>query len=178
MKAWPRVHEVLEAVGLGLDLSRARRADVEQGLIRGAAVHVLVEADFYGYPADVAPEYAPYLDAWRKFRAESGYDPQVIEYEVRHRAWQYVGHPDSWGWLNGHRCIPDFKTGTTEGVAYQVAAYVLAHNDMHPTEPVTVGAVLELHDNGRYKFSEIDLPAATQVWLAALVVFRAQKGHT
>lgn len=175
----PRVTAILDAVGLGPDLSHIYPVTLEVARARGTEVHRLIEADVYGYldPAEVAPAYAGYLDAWRKFVAEAKFEPIKAEFEVTHKAWQYVGHPDVMGWLDGRRCIPDCKTGTTEGAEYQVAAYVFAYNDEHPTAKAEVGAVLEMRENGTYRFTEVDLKAATQVWLAALVVYRAQKGR-
>lgn len=175
----PRVSEILEAVGLGPDLSRVPTEVLAAAQARGTEVHRLIEAEVYGYldPDEVAPSVAGYLNAWRRFVTEANFQPIKAEFEVTSRSWGYIGHPDVMGWINGRRCIPDCKTGETDGAEYQVSAYVLAHNEEHPTARVEVGAVLQLRDSGTYRFVEIDLQAATQVWLAALVVYQAQKGR-
>jgi hypothetical protein len=176
---YPRVTTILSAVGLGPDFTLVRPDVVELARDRGSRLHALLEAEHYGYldEADVTPELAPRLDAYRKFVADSGHEPVLTEFEVRHAAWKFIGHPDRLGWINGHRCIIDFKSGGTDGAEYQIALYVLAYNHEHPDEPVSVGAILELRDDATYRFTEVDLAAATQVALAAIVVYRAQPGR-
>lgn len=173
---YPRVTEILRATGLSPDFSRIDPVTLETARQRGTALHALLEAEHYGFldDADVTPELAPRLDAYRKFVAESGHEAIATEFEVRHKAWRFVGHPDRLGWVNQHRCIIDFKSGVTEGAEYQIALYVLAYNDEHPTERVSMGAILELRDNATYRFTEVDLLAATTVATAALVVYHAR----
>jgi len=173
---WPRVSTVLRAVGLGPDLSMVPAATLDRAIERGLAVHAHAEALAYGYldDADVRPEHAPYVDAVRKFWTESGAEHIKSEFLVRHPAWQYIGHPDTLLWLGGVRTLIDLKTGDPTGGQYQVAAYIEAHNAEHPTERVTAGAVLHVREDGTYRFKEVDLESATQTWLAAMVVYRAQ----
>lgn len=173
----PRVTAILEAVGLGPDFSAVPPAILEAARARGAAVHALAEALGYGYldDGDIRPELAPYVDALRKFYAESGAQHIASEFEVRSPSWRYVGHPDLLVWLNGVRVLIDIKTGDATGAEYQVAAYVQAHNEEHPTTRVTAAAVLHLRDDRTYRLAEVELPAATQVWIGAVVVYQAQR---
>jgi len=173
----PRVTHILQAVGLGPDLSMVPPDVLARAQERGTAVHKLIEAAVYGYldEADVTLDIAGYLDAFRKFVAESGAQHIVSEFEVRHDVWNYVGHPDGLYWLLKQRVIIDFKTGVSDGVEYQLVAYIDAWNSEHPTEQVTAGASVDLRDDGSYRFNEIDLNAARPVWYAAVTVFHAQK---
>lgn len=178
--ALPRVTVILKAVGLGPDLSVVAPAVLEAARQRGIAVHEAIEAAVYGYlePESIDPTLAPYLDAWLKFVAESGFQPIAAEFEVRHPLWRYCGHPDVLGWLLGKRFILDVKTGDAAGAEYQVAAYVEAWNAERPAETVAGGAILHLRADGMYRFDEVTLPAAVPVWYAAVVVYRAQQeGH-
>lgn len=173
----PRVTAILEAVGLGPDLRVVAPAVLEAARHRGSAVHALIEAAVYGYiePELIDPALAPYLDAWLKFVAESGFQAIAAEVEVRHPVWSYCGHPDVIGWLLGKRFILDVKTGDATGAQYQIAAYVQAWNAERPSETVVGGAVLHLREDGTYRWDEVTLPAAVTVWYAAVMVYRAQQ---
>jgi hypothetical protein len=176
MIALPRVTAILDAVGLGPDLTSVSADVLTMALARGTAVHAAIEAHAYGYldEADITPIIAPYFSAYLKFLADSGHEPIASEIEVIHPAWRYQGHPDRVGWLNGRRVIIDFKSGGAAGAEYQLAAYVEAWNAMRPTEPVTSGLILQLKKDGTYRLTEIELARATQVWLAAVVVYQAR----
>ena len=173
----PRVTEILAATGLGFDPTGISAPVLEAARLRGELVHAGIEALVYGYeaPALTDPIAAPYLDAWRKFLAESGFKAERAEFEVAHPAWRYQGHPAVLGWLLGKRIILDAKTGDQTGVAYQLAGYRAAWNAEHPTEPVEAIAAVKLNYDGRYRFHEIEVPAAERVWLAAVTVFHAQQ---
>mgnify|MGYP001573397303 FL=1 len=149
------------------------------GTARGAAVHALIEAQHYGYldEADVAPEHAPYLAAYRKFLAESKCEPIACEIEVVDPNWCYRGHPDLIGWLLGNRIVIDVKTGDASGGEYQVAAYGAAWTAERPTEPVKAGAILHLRADATYRFEEIEMAPALDVFHAAVIVHRAQQGR-
>lgn len=176
---FPRVTEILADVGLGLDVSRIPSGVLEAGRARGAAVHAAIEAIVYGYDgeATIPSEIAPYLDAYRKFVAESGYETIATEIEVVNTRWRYRGHPDSVGWLGGARIIPDWKTGDDTGSEYQLAGYRAAWNAEHPTELVTGIAVVNLRDNGTYRFTEISADEAEPIFLAAVIVFWAKRSR-
>ena len=94
---------------------------------------------------------------------------------MRREAWRFIGHPDLLVWLNGLRMLIDVKTGDSTGAEYQVALYVVAYNEQHPTERITAAAVLHLRDDGTYRLVEVELPGAERVALCALVVYQAQQ---
>ncbi len=172
---FPRVTHILNAVGLGPDLSMVPADVLTAAMARGTAVHQAIEALAYGYFEGCDPEIAGYVDAYKKFVAESGAEHIASEFEVVHPAWRYVGHPDGLYWIGKNRTLVDFKSGVTDGVEYQLAAYVEAWNHEHPTEPITAAACVELRENGTYRFREIEIEAAKPVWLAAVTVFHARE---
>ena len=173
----PRVTEILNAVGLGPDLSGVRPDILDAALARGTAVHALVEAMHYGYldEVDITPELAPYTTAFLKFLEESKYESIACEIEVTDARWGYRGHPDLIGWLLRQRIVIDVKTGDATGGAYQVAAYAGAWSAEHPSEPAKAGAILHLRANGTYRLEEIELAPALDVFHAAVIVHRAQQ---
>jgi hypothetical protein len=173
----PRVTDILRDTGLGPDLSRIPADVLESARDRGQLVHAAIEALVYGYldEAEVAPIAAPYLDAYRKFVVESGYEAKYAEVEVVHSSWGYRGHPDGVGFLMGRRILIDFKSGGAEGVEYQLAAYRAAFNAQHPTEPVEAVAALMLRRDSSYRFIEHAWADAEPVWLAAVTVFKARQ---
>jgi hypothetical protein len=175
---FPRVTEILRATGLAGDFSRIPVPVLEAARVRGVAVHEAIEALVYHYEGEpLAADEVPYVGAYERFVKDSGFDPIACEIEVIHAAWGYRGHPDLVGWLVSKRAILDVKTGDQTGAAYQLAAYRLAWNAEHPTEPVEVIAVLELRDHGDppYRLHEIESAGAERVWLAAMIVFQAQQ---
>lgn len=176
MTELPRVSHVLRAVGLGPDLSHVSADDLARAQARGAAVHAAVEGIVYGYDADVdlPPEARPYIDAFRRFVVEAGFQPIAAEILVIHPTWRYQGHPDVVGFLQGRRGILDLKTGDATGAEAQVAAYVDAWTAQRPTEPATWGAILHLREDGTYRWDEVPLQAALEVFRAALIVYAAQ----
>lgn len=178
--ALPRVTQVLAALGLGPDFGAVAPAVLEAALARGTALHALIEAHAYGYldEREITPGVAPYFSGYLKFLVESGHEPIASEFEVVHPTWRYVGHPDRLGWLTGRRCLLDWKSGEAVDLiaaGYQLAAYRLAWNASHPTEPVDLTAVLQLREDGTYRYHDVNAVDYEQVWLAALVVYHARQ---
>lgn len=177
----PRVTRILDRTGLGVDLSRVSPVVLAAALERGQAVHRAIHAHAYGVleESDVTPTTAPFLSAYEKFLHESGHVPIASEILVTNEAWGYIGHADRVGWLNGRRAILDWKSGTEPDLiaaGYQLAAYRLAWNAEHPTEPVTLTAVVQLRGDGTYRYHEIvDAGLLEQTFLAAVLVYRAQE---
>lgn len=175
--AFPRVTTILADQGLGPDFSHVPPDVLERARVRGTLVHQAIEAITYGYFDDEqeGEEIAGYLDAYRRFLRESKTVVIAAEIEVVHAAWRYRGHPDLVAWLGKTRMIHDFKTGATDGVEYQLAAYVEAWNAEHPQELVTAAACVELRENGTYRFNEVEIEPAKPVWFAAVTVWHARQ---
>lgn len=176
----PRVTAVLAAAGLAPTFVGVPPAVLDEARRRGTAVHEAIEADAYGYLETLAigPDVAPYLDAYRKFVAESGHEPVVSEVEVIHPTWHYVGHVDRVGWLCGRRALLDWKSADSLDarlVAYQLAGYRCAWNAMHPEQPVQITAAVQLRSDGTYRVHDVDAAAVEHVFLAALTIWYARQ---
>lgn len=185
-KRLPHVTEILRAVGLAPDYSRVPPDVLEAARARGTARHAAIEADHYGV---LEPDQEPLLGGYRQFLADTGHKPLVSEPAVMHRVWGYCGHPDRVGRHGPDVVLIDWKPMGTNLVAasYQLAAYRAACDSMlelSTDQPVTLGLVVELTDDS-YRMTDVTtsdpggrwpgLDEAWHVFLAALVVYRAQQ---
>lgn len=175
----PSVTEVLSALGLGADLSRADPVALEYGRLRGSGLHLAIryhhEGDLHEpslHPA-VRPGYSAYLD----FLRETEHEPIASELELVHEAWKFTGHPDRIGWhRRTERALFDWKymeSMERDYVRLQLAGYRMLWNAQHPTELVVrCFAVQFLPKSGGYRLHDLTDANAEQIFLAALMVWR------
>lgn len=102
----------------------------EEGRTRGEHVHLALRYHDEGRldEATVSDEIRPYLDAWKRFLADTGFIALEIERPFVHAALRYAGTPDRTGWMDGDRTLSvlDIKTGSPEPWhALQTAAYAV-----------------------------------------------------
>jgi hypothetical protein len=120
----PSVTTLIEAAGL-VDLFGSAE-DLAFWRDRGTAVHIgteLIDRDELD-ESTVADEVRPYLDAWRRFRRESGFTPEHIEMRLHHPVLRYAGTIDRIGTLRKHPALIDIKTGAQRrATGVQLAAY-------------------------------------------------------
>ena len=120
----------------------------------GTAVHACTEFDDEGAldPASVEPEWQPYLDAYRKWRADTR--PEILHIEDRLGCSKYAGTLDRICRINGQLWVVDLKTTSAihPHVGVQLAAYVaLAEKFYGGTYR---RAALQLRGDGTYKVHE------------------------
>ena len=181
MSDLPHVTAILSRVGLGPDLSGIAESVLEVARARGTAVHAAIEALTYGYLDREAMDETlnGYVAAYERFLADTGYKPIVAEVEVISAKWEYVGHADGVGWIGQDRVLVDWKATAaldTRSVSYQLAVYGIAWREMHPDQPVKKLLAIQLGPKGVYRLHEIsNSQAAGQVFLAALIVYRARQ---
>jgi hypothetical protein len=93
----------------------------------GTAVHRMTELhDMNDLDEDsLSDELLPYLTAWRRFRAETGFEPELIEQRFFHPVLRYAGTLDRTGFIGGRRAVLDIKKMMVLGpvVGCQLAAY-------------------------------------------------------
>lgn len=120
----------------------------EEHAWRGSAVHLACEYDDRGEldESTVDTEHLGYLAAWRKFRADSGFVPDLIEHQVYGKQ-GYAGTIDRIGNVSAGKLILDLKTGTpSPATALQTAAYLACLES-----PLAYGRVaVRLFPDGRY----------------------------
>lgn len=146
------VTKILELAGV-IDYSRLPRDVREFALARGSAVHLATQYDDEGVLVEDSLDEAilGYVQAWRKFRADTGWENLLIEHRGYHQTYDYAGCTDRVGWFRGKGenllCVLDIKTGKAPGwVALQLAAY----SDFVPYATYDRVSV-ELHGDGTYR---------------------------
>lgn len=173
----PSVTQVLEACGV-VDYSYLPPATRAMALGRGSAVHSATQYDDEGDldEALLDDELRPYLEAWRRFRRDTGFTPDLIEHRGFHPQYRYAGTLDRrGGFPNGTRAIVDLKTNSSEGwVRMQLAAYAAFFPDPRAFRRICV----EVHKDATYRaieFPSADYTADFGRFLACVTVFGLQR---
>lgn len=124
----------------------------------------------------VGDDVAPYLDAWRKFLAESGAKVVHNEQRVFEPTLRYAGTLDNVLEIGGKKWLVDKKTSisTPASAGAQTAAYLRALND----PSVTRRAAVRLRPDGAYRFDPLSGSDDFSVFLACLTLHRwKEKQH-
>ena len=97
-RVYPSVTTILKAEGF---INTAYYDDWSRD--RGSMIHLATAYDDAGEldEENLDPVIFPYLEAWRKFRKESGFVPEQIEPPMMSTAYKYAGTPDRIGDLPG-----------------------------------------------------------------------------
>ena len=122
----PSVTQILKGAGL---VDYSMYAGAEYAAARGTAVHIACqywdEGDLDYDQLD--PELIGYVDAWVRFREDSGFIPELIEHRISCESPRYAGMLDRYGRVNSAEWLVDIKTGTPHpATAIQTAAYAEA----------------------------------------------------
>jgi hypothetical protein len=152
--------------------ARARYLD------RGRRVHQITHADDLARLCEstVDPEIWDYLLAWRRFRADYGFAPQLVEHMVFHPRHHYAGRLDRTGVLRGGgMAIIDIKSGTSpDATRYQLAAY----SACLPHPRAWLRRAVELHADGSYRVIGYEMSTFQRdldTFLRALEEFRTKE---
>jgi len=168
----PSVTQVLREAGL-IDTSWF----TPEAALRGQHVHTACALWDKGELDTCAldPVLVPYLEAWQKFRKESGVTPAIIEtpyYSLEHG---FAGCVDR-AWLDGkHWVIADIKSGPLPSwLTLQLAGYSILVNAFS-------GMGVELRDNGSYCVKMVKTPElfkARRQFLEALAKVKRQRSES
>lgn len=123
----PGVTSILTKAGL-TDFSMVHPVLLERKRRQGTLAHLVTEYDDLGIldEATVSPDLLPFLEAWRKFKADYSFEPQEIELPVYSSKYRYAGTLDRVGVLEGDQVLIDIKTSSQVdlmAVGPQTAAY-------------------------------------------------------
>lgn len=125
--AGKRVPSVTQILSPLVDYSMVPRETLERARQLGQAVHRMSELyDLDDLDMDnLADELRPYLTAWIRFRAETGFVPETIEKRLFHPSLRFAGTPDRSGLIGRRRAVIDIKKMLTLGpvIGLQLAAY-------------------------------------------------------
>jgi hypothetical protein len=174
----PSVTRVLRDAGL-ID---ARWFD-EAAAWRGSCVHQALE--FYDQgdlnEATLDSALRGYLDGWRKFLVETGFEITGIEMPVADATYGYAGRLDRRGVLAGTDCILDIKSGASvaPATALQLAAYACASDSCGAGKDSIVlrRLAVRLPGDGTYKMTEYRERTDWHVFAAALAVLNWKRNH-
>lgn len=168
------VTQVLKEAGL-IDTSWYTR----EGADRGSYIAVATAIDDGGREGRVFdedqldPDMRGYVEAWRRFRTESGCEITAIEQHVYHPTLRYAGTLDRLVWWHYGAGLIDIKTGQpVPADAIQTAAYARSL----PRRFYRRYGVY-LRANGTYKLHEHDNFGDADVFLAALALVNWKRNH-
>lgn len=182
----PHVTQICGVVG---ELYRGIPQPVlERARDRGAAVHYATELFDRGELGAYPPEIQGYLDAWSRFRAETGFHPEHIEIRVCDPAHGYAGTVDRVGVFTR---LPKLKPGPLDlldlkatytimpQVAVQTALYANAYRKTFglPPKQVIRRWAVQLREDGTYRLHECNELPDLAVGLAALSLFSWRQTH-
>lgn len=150
------VTTALKEVGL-IDLSKVPADILERALLFGTAIHKTTEL----YDKDnlneqtLDPGLVPYLEAWKKFRLESGVKFVHIEDPIYSERYRFAGTPDRIGYIKGILTVLDLKSGADINpvFALQLAGYEIAYNEnvKQVKDKVRQRLIIRLCEDGSYK---------------------------
>ena len=178
------VTSVLSAAGI-IDNTWAHT----DAMTRGSAVHRATELHDHGTlnEATLDPRIVPYLDAWKQFREETGFEPMEIERRIYHDGeFEYAGTLDRVGrftrppWTkiaNGAIGLIDIKSGKMpKWAGLQTAPYAKAYERQTKTF-IGWRACVELASNGAAHFIKHsrDKEQDFQVFMSCRVVYEWRK---
>jgi len=172
-KILPSVTEILRGSGIVDD-----RWFTSAGAWRGSAVHAACWYDDQNDldESNLDQALIGYIEAYRKFRTETSFEPTDIETPVYNDLLGYAGTPDRVGKLNQKRlCLLDIKSGASSKVTrYQTVAYVgcLASPRKY------VRMELRLQPNGKYflqVYEPKDYDADYRKWQSIVDVFHIRR---
>lgn len=186
--AVPSVSDILAHVTAdyyaGVDPQLMREA-AERGTATHLAVQLLNEGTLDESTVD--PAVKPYLDAYRVFRAQTGFIPDYAEIRLGHERMRFAGTPDMIGMIGyGRRQKPvraviDIKTTVQllPTVGLQLAGYQILwnFNQIDPRRFVTQRYALQLKANGQYDFEPFDDASDATVFIGLTNEYHWRKAH-
>jgi hypothetical protein len=125
--------------------------------------------------SSIEPEVQPYLNAWHKFRHDTGCAVLAVEQRVFEPMFLYAGTLDRVLAFKGEKWLVDLKTCFTTPMAAgpQTAAYLRALGDTS----VTHRAALRLRPDGTYRFDHLTGADDWSVFMACLSLHRFKEAH-
>lgn len=177
------VPSVTQIIAPLYDFSRVDPQVLAAKAMLGKAVHRATELHDAGALDDgsVHPLVRPYLDAWLKFRLDTGFVPVEIEQRVHHPVMGYAGTLDRVGDMDsGERSLLDIKIvrALSPAVGVQLAAYEHAYALRFAVKPVLRRRAVQLRDDGSYRLTaHYTDPADLTCFLSLLNIHHWKEKH-
>ncbi len=153
---------------------------------RGVAVHRATELDDMSALDldDLDPVLLPYVNAWRRFRRETGFSVLHSESRVWHDAMRYAGTLDRVGRFGNRSLRPDrlHLLDIKSGVEWpshgpQTAAYAEAFQRLHK-ERIYQRWCVYLRPDGQYRLVQQKSPGDWPTFLACLSIRQFRNNRT
>ena len=183
------VTELLEAAGISPDYRKVHPAVLQHARQRG--IHVDLCADLDDRDdldwSSIHPDAVGYLQGWRAFKKDYGYEPILQQPLLYHPGWNYAGSADAIGMLDGHVAVIERKATAklAASAALQTAAYACDGIHIAPQgggvlEPVPwAGPILRvgvhLKPGGHYDLVEYTDRDDEAAWLGVVALARWRK---
>ncbi len=176
-KRMPSWSEIGTHEGL-IDYESVPQGNRQRGMGRGQDVHEMLH--FFDEDdldeRSVSEDLRGFFDAYRLFKSDTEFKPDLIEKGVFNIPFWYAGTLDRRGrgkfFGERRRAILDLKTGKIERwTGIQLSAYSLALNDPEPLDRYGV----QLSANGKYKLVPFFDPQDVQVWKSAVTLFHFKR---
>lgn len=174
-----RVPSVTQLLSPLVDYSMVPRETLERAQALGTAVHKMTELyDNDDLDEDsLSEELQPYLEGWKKFRAEANFKPITVERRMSHPILRYAGTSDRTGEVKGRIAVVDIKKMFTLGpvIGPQLAAYL----ELHRREGLEVldRYALGLRPDRTYRLKKYEDPLDWQCFLSHLTIHNWKLKH-
>lgn len=155
----------------------------------GEAVHYATELDDAGDldDASLPDEIRGYVEAWRKFKRETGFIVGVAEMRVHSTRFRFAGTLDRIGTFEQlkhvkptMRCLIDLKTtyAILPAVGPQTAAYAQAYNETFPDGArINKRCAVQLKTDGTYNLHDCADVSDWNVFISALNLLNWKQRH-
>lgn len=169
----PSVTQLLDPIRPDFSMVPAHVLEAKRAL--GTAVHLACELDDEGDLDDESldPVLAPYVAAWRKFKADTGAEVLMNEQRLAHTALRFAGTLDRLVRVRGGDVyLIDLKTSVSMAASFgvQLAGYQLLLDESAFTTKLTRKG-LQLKDDGTYKLVPFNNPNDVAAFRACLSIF-------
>lgn len=163
----PSVTTILKSVGLP-DLSGIPAATLQWKAQLGTMVHLATELDDTNEldESSLDDRIVPYLEAYRRFKSESGFEAREIEQMIFDPVLKYAGKLDRYGIIKGKPSVLDIKTGAFDqkSVGPQTSAYAKPYGKCNRY-------ALQLKDDATYKLHKLNNDNDFNIFLSALNLY-------
>lgn len=176
----PSVSRIIDTLE---DLSAIPAGVLERKTQIGKAVHACCEfLDLDDLDeATIAPEWAPYVNAYREFLVDYDVQWESIETKDANRTHWYAGTVDRFGlirkrgtepWL---RALVDLKTRAT--LPPKIGVQLAAYEGLNPKYRGASRYALQLKPSGKYHLEQFSRAADWSTFLACLTVYKFKAAH-
>lgn len=164
----PSVTEILKSEGF-IDTAFFTDYGRERGKLAHLAIHLYDEGELDEESLD--PVLSPFVEAWKRFRADTGVEIIESEQPIVDPLRRYAGTPDKIVLLDGKQTVLDLKTGViSPWVRLQLCAYCEA-------KTIYRRAAVQLNDDGTYKMHTYTDRQDFGVWNATLAVYHWKRNE-